>query len=126
MVFPKSGKQLVKGWLPEDSDISSTISGIIKRRHNSNLYFSIENIYKNINIDNSLLSDRTIKSLPIKLKLLGMFVPKTGRLKLIRSYLETKDPSSRKAIKIKLELSKKDILNKGLADPLKLKLSMKK
>ena len=124
--IPKEWKQLVKGWIPEDSDISSTISGIIKRRHSSNLYFSIENIYKNINIDNSLLSDKTIESLPIKLKLLGMFAPKTGRLKLIRSHLETKDPSTRKAIKIDLELSKKDILNKGLADPLKLKLSMKK
>ena len=123
--IPEEWKRYVSKWIPDGEKIKSTISGIIKRRPNTNLFFSVENIYQNISIDNSLISDTTIKSPPIKLKLLGFFKPKTGRLKVLKSYIETRDRTSKTPIRLNLAISK-DVLSTTLADPLEINFSMAK
>ena len=77
--IPEEWKRYVSKWIPDGEKIKSTISGIIKRRPNTNLFFSVENIYQNISIDNSLISDTTIKITANQAKATWLFQTKNRK-----------------------------------------------
>ena len=119
--IPNEWKNLIETWIPNGKSLDSTFKvTLVKRKEKPAVYFSVKKYFKKIEIDNPLISQSSIRSNPVNLKLLGFFIPKTGKLKILKSHIKTKNRKTNKEIKLSFNLSKKDILNNNLSDPIKL------